>query len=172
AVMLWLARRRLDAVKAAQIDNVHVQRVVRSHHEDAAFYALLAVGVSLVLISLVLAVPRIPDVDMAPTEAAQAELTAAEEQIRTAVEASYDVEVLENNSCTSWSSELTHEERAEFVEAALSDSPSADARLRLLTGDGVVGCYTVMYDQETQTARLVVDAEDTELTMPRELEKD
>lgn len=120
-------------------------------------------------------------VKVSPTEQASAELDRAESKINKAIVEEYNVEVIEDNSCwptdgfalsSNAKKKQAHEMRVKFVELAASKNPDSAPGVRLLTGDGVVGCYSVLYDNKTGEAKLIVDAENTELPSPAKLREE
>lgn len=146
---------------------------------------LVATGLALVsVVALVVVLNTLAGneiVKTSPTTQASAELTRAENEIDKAIVEGYDVEVVEDNSCwntsgfsstSSAGEEHIHERRIKFVESALSGNLDDAAGVRLLTGDGVIGCYSVLYDNGTGEARLIVDAKDAELPPPSKLREE
>lgn len=149
------------------------------------FEALATVGFVIAVVSALLLtmnlLPQNEVTEEAPTEAAMEESAKAEDTIKNAVLDDYEVEVVDSNTCWTsyslWSDdenspEEDHELRARFAKQAVSQNPDAAPGIRLLTDEGVVGCYRVLYDNETGDTRLIVDSEDVDLPVPKTIEKD
>lgn len=118
-----------------------------------------------------------------PTAAAVGAATKAETQIADAIESDYDVEILGEKPCRRsgalddalWndSAETTEQKwSAHFIKGAFSGDPSRAGQIRVLTPEGVTGCYGVTYDPNTDTAHLYVDAENTDLPVPVQIAKE
>lgn len=123
--------------------------------------------------------PAVQAIETVPTSQAEHAGSNAISDINRAVEDAYDVEVIGENTCDHIDifeddSAVEAQERiAEYVEEATSGDPDKAPGIRVLTPNGVVGCYQVLYDREKiydgQAARLIVTDEDTQLPLPGDI---
>lgn len=139
----------------------------------------ILVAVSLLLTGMHL-VPKNGVPEELPTDSAMNASSDAMTTINEAILAEYDVELVKGNACFRGSSSFfaesdtpkgLHEDRIAFIEGSISGTADTAPGIRVLTDGGVVGCYNVLYDNETGEARLIVDAENTELPAPSRLTK-
>ncbi|WP_181273661.1 hypothetical protein [Brevibacterium oceani] len=163
------------------------RRALRAKRDDVAELTGITIVVGVVSLGwagLWLSTPLVDETQTHPTAEAQQAAAVGMEDIAQAVEGGYDVEVLDGNPCWDPSTLLNDEldssagedvlemqKTALFVERAASGDPDAAPGIRVLTPQGVVGCYGVLYDSEREggTAQLVVDAEDTDLPLPGDM---
>lgn len=124
-----------------------------------------------------------------PTQAAVAEAQRGHDHIVSEVLDTYDVEVASPSGCGN--SELVdvpkevkssasdtemdlykkHYRHVEFIEAALKDDFRLNPKLMLSTPSGVTTCYTVRYDQQEDTVRLLVSGEEVDAAAPESLRR-
>lgn len=122
------------------------------------------------------------------TEVAHAEVADAEQLIQDSIVAEYDVDVVSISEChdndrahtqaTAFLQDRNihdtkanqeHATRANWVNDTISASPGRASKVQVLTDDGILGCYGVLYDNATGEAKLIVDADQTELPAPGRL---
>ena len=103
-----------------------------------------------------------PVIEQRPTSAASAELTEATSAIQAAITATYAVEIVESDTYCGGAP-------VDFVNGALANNSGSSAKIRLLTRQGVTGCYGAMYDQSSDEVRLTIDASQSNLPTPEQI---
>lgn len=64
-----------------------------------------------------------------------------------------------------------HYRHVEFIETALKDDFRLNPKLMLSTPSGVTTCYTVRYDQQEDTVRLLISGEEVDAAAPESLRR-
>lgn len=64
-----------------------------------------------------------------------------------------------------------HYRHVEFIKAALKDDFRLNPKLMLSTPSGVTTCYTVRYDQQEDTVRLLISGEEVDAAAPESLRR-
>lgn len=134
-------------------------------------------------------IKKVPVEETKPSDEAITEAQRGYDHIVDGVLDSYDVEIASTSGCGVGNSadiptkirraasdkELPlyeeHYSNISFIEATLEDDFTANPQLMLHTPSGVVTCYTVQYDPESDTSRLLVNGDDVDAEAPELLRR-
>ncbi|MGO1851860.1 MAG: hypothetical protein ACTH0V_00440 [Microbacteriaceae bacterium] len=170
-------RAKIDSAAAPEETAARERRLAGRGLEASVTGTAIA---ALALVASIVATP-VPVTEEVPTAEAMVASQDAFDRIRGTIPVYYDVELLDAGGCVDpWANDwreadddeiVAHGERVTFVEAALSDDPDDAATVRVVTRDGIVACYDLLYSTSSGHPRLLIDGDRTDLPAPGTLTK-